>query len=69
MCVIRRKVYDETGIVGDEVLGGAKFDDLVAYFRDLYKPITEDDIDEFMVGKNLMSRYPGARPGPPKGQL
>ena len=48
----RRKVYDETGIYGDDVLGGAKFEDLKEYFQGLYKRVTEDDIVDFTVGRS-----------------
>lgn len=44
----RRKVYDQTGDLTDaEELTGESFDDLYKYYRDLYKEVTEADIDRF----------------------
>lgn len=46
--ICRRKVYDQTGDLNDaEELTGEDFDDLYKYYRDLYKEVTEADIDEF----------------------
>ncbi len=44
----RRKVYDQTGSLDDsEQLAGEDFDNLYNYFRNIYKEVTEDDIDGF----------------------
>lgn len=44
----RRKVYDQTGSLNDsEQLAGEDFDNLYNYFRNIYKEVTEDDIDGF----------------------
>lgn len=44
----RRKTYDRTGSLQDsEGLSSGQFDSLYAFYRDLYKPVTEDDIDTF----------------------
>ena len=44
----RRKVYDQTGDLTDaEELTGENFDDLYKYYGDLYKEVTEADIDQF----------------------
>ena len=44
----RRKVYDQTGDLSDaEELSGQNFEDLYSYYRDLYKKITEADIEQF----------------------
>jgi hypothetical protein len=45
----RRKVYDETGIMSEDALGGASFDDLKAYYGSIFKRVTEEDIISFMV--------------------
>ncbi|KAK9918041.1 hypothetical protein WJX75_000728 [Coccomyxa subellipsoidea] len=47
----RRKVYDQTGSLDDsEQLVGEDFDNLYNYFRNIYKEVTEDDIDGFAAG-------------------
>ena len=44
----RRKVYDQTGDLSDaEELSGQNFEDLYSYYRDLYKKVTEADIEQF----------------------
>ncbi|CAG9467725.1 unnamed protein product [Pedinophyceae sp. YPF-701] len=44
----RRKVYDETGSFEDaDELAGDNFSNLVAFYRSLYRRVTEDDIAEF----------------------
>ena len=41
-------MYDQTGNLDDaEELIGENFDDLYKYYRDLYKEVTEADIDAF----------------------
>ena len=43
----RRKVYDQTGDLSNaEELTGENFDDLYNFYRDLYKEVTEADIDQ-----------------------
>ncbi|PNH00654.1 Chaperone protein dnaJ 6, partial [Tetrabaena socialis] len=42
----KRKVYDQTGSTDDDVLSGAGFDDLVGYFRSLFR-VKVEDVDEF----------------------
>ncbi|GAX76760.1 hypothetical protein CEUSTIGMA_g4207.t1 [Chlamydomonas eustigma] len=44
----RRKLYDETGIVSEDALGGASFDDLKAYYGNIFKRVTEEDLNSFM---------------------
>lgn len=44
----RRKVYDETGNLEDsEELSGEQFEGLYQYYRNLYKQVTPEDIDDF----------------------
>lgn len=44
----RRKVYDRTGSLEDtEQLSGEQFDNLYNFYRSLYAPVTEQDIDDF----------------------
>ena len=44
----RRKVYDQTGDLSDaEELSGQNFEDLYSYYRDLYRKVTEADIEQF----------------------
>ncbi|KAL4452266.1 hypothetical protein ABPG75_007928 [Micractinium tetrahymenae] len=44
----KRKVYDQTGSVEDsEELAGEKFNELYEYYRSMYAPVTEDDLDAF----------------------
>ncbi len=51
MVLDRRKVYDQTGSLEDsEDLAGENWDNLTAYFRSLYKEVTEDDIEGFAAG-------------------
>lgn len=41
-------MYDQTGSLDDsEQLAGEDFDNLYNYFRNIYKEVTEDDIDGF----------------------
>ncbi len=41
-------MYDQTGSLDDaEELTGENFDDLYKYYRDLYKEVTEADINTF----------------------
>lgn len=41
-------MYDQTGSLNDsEQLAGEDFDNLYNYFRNIYKEVTEDDIDGF----------------------
>ena len=42
----RRKVYDQTGsLEHSEGLAGEKFEDLYQYYRNIYKKVSEEDID------------------------
>ena len=44
----RRKVYDHTGDLNDaEELSGQNSEDLYSYYRDLYRKVTEADIEQF----------------------
>lgn len=43
----KRALYDQTGLVDDDMLVGNAADDLQEYFRSLYKKVTEADIEEF----------------------
>mmetsp|Transcript_21835 Transcript_21835/g.30371 ORF Transcript_21835/g.30371 Transcript_21835/m.30371 type:complete len:269 (+) Transcript_21835:46-852(+) len=44
----KRKVYDQTGSIEDsEELAGEKFNDLYAYYRNIFAKVTEKDIEEF----------------------
>jgi DnaJ family protein C protein 9 len=46
--VCRRKVYDRTGSLDDtEQLSGEQFDSLYNFYRSMYVPVTEQDIDDF----------------------
>ena len=42
-----RKVYDETGRIDDAELSGDKFDSLYEYYRNVYRKVTEEDVDAF----------------------
>ncbi|CAM0946320.1 unnamed protein product [Alopecurus aequalis] len=43
----KRALYDETGITDDDALVGEAADNLQAYFRTVYKKVTEADIEDF----------------------
>jgi DnaJ family protein C protein 9 len=44
----KRKIYDETGSMSDDLeLSSTDFDKLKAFFRHQYKAVTEDEIDAF----------------------
>lgn len=43
----KRALYDETGITDDDALVGEAADNLQAYFRTVYRKVTEADIEEF----------------------
>lgn len=43
----KRSLYDETGITDDDALVGEAADNLQAYFRTVYKKVTEADIEDF----------------------
>lgn len=46
-CFCRRKRYDQTGSVEDtEALTGDQFDSLYDYYRNIYKKVSEDEINE-----------------------
>ena len=43
----RRKAYDQTGSLEDsEDLAGEKFENLYEYYRNIYKKVSEEDIEE-----------------------
>ncbi|XP_047081174.1 chaperone protein dnaJ 6-like [Lolium rigidum] len=43
----KRALYDETGITDDDALVGEAADNLQAYFRTVFKKVTEADIEDF----------------------
>lgn len=43
----KRALYDQTGLVDDDMLVGNAADNLQEYFRSMYKKVTEADIEEF----------------------
>jgi DnaJ family protein C protein 9 len=48
-------VYDQTGSLEDsEGLAGEKFEDLYQYYRNIYKKVSEEDID------NVAGEYRGS---------
>ncbi len=47
VCICRRKAYDQTGSLEDsETLSGEQFESLYEYYRNIYKKVSEDDIDQ-----------------------
>lgn len=47
----RRKIYDRTGSLEDtEALSGEQFDSLYNFYRSVYAPVSEADIDAFATG-------------------
>lgn len=43
----RRSAYDQTGNLEDtEALSGEQFDSLYDYYRNIYKKVSEDDIED-----------------------
>ncbi|KAG0449059.1 hypothetical protein HPP92_027547 [Vanilla planifolia] len=43
----KRDLYDQTGLVDDDMLVGNAADNLQEYFHSMYKKVTEADIEEF----------------------
>ena len=47
MASCRRKAYDQTGSLEDsEMLSGEQFENLYEYYRNIYKKVSEDDIEQ-----------------------
>lgn len=45
--ICRRKTYDQTGSLEDsEALSGEQFESLYEYYRNIYKKVSEEDIEE-----------------------
>lgn len=66
----KRALYDQTGLVDDDILFGNGADNLQEYFRSIYKKVTEADVEEFEANyrgsgtekadlKNLYTKYVG----------
>ena len=43
----KRAIYDETGDIDDGTLSGDQFKNLYEYYRNVYKKVTEEDVDVF----------------------